>query len=164
MKYLILLMTSLFFSALIPAANALENIESYYDLNNEKLTEHAALGDPYALYILGERYDNGDAHTQKDEAEADRLFREAVNGFKVRARANDTPSMLFLGMMYQEGHGLPANTSKALGYYVEAAELGDVQAYELIKNTLKADDAQACEWIQKNAVQAPALPCEQPQQ
>lgn len=157
MKHLTLLLTALFFSALPLTANALDNIESYYELTTEKLTEHAALGDPYALYILAERYDHGYENTQENDAEAERLFREAVNGFKIRARADDAPSMLFLGRMYEKGQGLPENTGKALGYYVQAAELGDDQAFDLIKQALNVDDAALCEWVQKHKVEAPQI-------
>lgn len=132
-------------------ARALENIENYYELSNETLAQHAQETDPYAAYILAERYEYGLANTEKDPELSAALFKQAYEGFTLRAMAEDTPSMLFLGLMHNRAQGLPQSEDKALEYFVRAAEKGDPQAFDLIKIALKADDDKACQWLSNHS-------------
>jgi TPR repeat protein len=144
-------------------------------------------GDARAQYNLGERYARGDG-VPKNEWKADELYQkaaekghvEAKNKLALKAQAGnvqvdkqspaeiqkaaeqgDAEAQYNLGLMYNEGKGVPQNYFEAAKWYQKAADQGLVKAknkikYNLVSLFIKATeqgDAKAIEWLQKMAEQ-----------
>jgi hypothetical protein len=81
----------------------------------DRLASLAAAGNAKAELLLGLRYLDGDG-TQVNEAEAAKWLERA-------AEKNQAIAAYRLGTLYERGHGVPADASKAVQWYAVAAGL-----------------------------------------
>jgi TPR repeat protein len=95
----------------------------------------ATLGEPYAYFILGRCYLQGDVVAQ-DQREALRLLNLAKSK-GVSAAAT------LLAACYANGNAVPKSKEQALALYEEAVSLGDFWALERIAELKQADGAES---------------------
>lgn len=88
----------------------------------------AALGNAFGMYYLG--------RMEKDLQTATRWYLQAEHAFSVQINRtiNDTESMRGLANLYENGYGVSKNASIAKLLYQRAADWGDEDAREKLKN------------------------------
>ena len=79
------------------------------------------VGDPFAIYHLGTKYQSGQSGLERDMTRAVQLYERAAELGVKDAHYN-------LGFLYGEGKDVEKNTAKAFRYYEAAAMCGDVFA------------------------------------
>lgn len=80
---------------------------------------------------------------------------KAIARFEEAAAAGDTPSMVFLGDLYEKGEYVPADRQKAIDWYLKAIAAGNQDAAKRLAKLAATPDAQAA---------APKPVVEQPKQ
>ena len=130
----------LVFSALTTPVMA-ENTE----LITEETFRSALDGDREAQFAVGNSYYN-----DQEDVEAVKWFRKAADQGVAEAQT-------MLGLMYENGHGVPQDHKKAVRWYRKATEQGDAKAqsnlgFMYLKGLgLTQDDKEAVKWFGKAA-------------
>ena len=92
-----------------------------------EFTPLAEAGDAEAQGWLGWMYESGKGVAQ-DDAEAEKWYRLAAEGFRRAAEAGDAEAQNYLGWMYQNGRGVAQDDEEAVKWYRLAAESGNANA------------------------------------
>jgi len=124
-----------------------------------KWAELSALrNNPLGLYNLAALYEEG-LGIKKDPAEAERLYKTAVEGLTELARNGDTAAQYSLGYMYIKEKGV--NKDELEGYYWtrRSAEAGNASAQYIMgylyfngNSVIKKDLTKSFSWIHKAAL------------
>jgi TPR repeat protein len=86
-------------------------------------------------------------------------YQNALREFQPRAEKGDPPAQTMLGMMYENGHGVPQNYKIAFNWYRKAAEQGNPHAQFKLGlmytkgQGIPQDDKLAVQWYRKAAEQ-----------
>ncbi|MFI5304541.1 MAG: PDZ domain-containing protein [Nitrospiria bacterium] len=118
----------------------------------------AEADDAYAQMGLGEIYRRGYG-ISKDEEEADKWYRKAVEQFHRVAELGDLDAQNSLGVIYENGRGVKKDEPEAVKWYRKAAEQGYVDAQHNLGRMyfngfgLERNESEAVEWYRKAADQ-----------
>lgn len=134
------------------AVKKLESMELKY---SREWHEYAAReGSVKSMLVLAKAYAVGETGVRKDERQALRYYKQAVETDEAKAmksirkaplkqtlvfwadraeRSHDVEAMKLLGEAYSEGNGLPQDDEKALEYFIMASAAGDDEATRLIE-------------------------------
>jgi TPR repeat protein len=88
-----------------------------------------------------------------------KLFEQAITIFSDKAQNGDNYAVFYLGAIYENGQGVPANQEKAIEYYKKSAEMGNAEAQDKISQfylsgqCLAQDLEKGFEWCKKSALQ-----------
>ena len=87
-------------------------------------------------------------------------YATALKDWEVLAARSHARSQYQLGVMYNEGHGVPKDPDKAISWWTKAAQLGYVEAQHIVAHSylygsrgFKQDDGRAFRWFEKAAKQ-----------
>ncbi|HHF7347772.1 TPA: tetratricopeptide repeat protein [Legionella feeleii] len=142
----------------------------------------AEQGEPVAQYLLGQLYQLGRIGTQPDYAAAkkwysaaqtsyprasvalgfiydtvDDNYLKALENYQLAAEKNDAVGQYNLGLVYEDGKGLPVDYVKAKDFYTKAASLGYSKAMTQLADLYfsgalgSRDEQQALHWYKKSA-------------
>lgn len=129
--------------------------------NNEEavkwLRKAADQGHPRAQYALGTMYRVGDNGMPEDQAESQKWYAKAMEGFRRNAEKGDPVAQWYLGEGYKFGQGVKKDPEEAVKWYRKAAEQDHAEAqaslglcYENGFGVTK-DMAEAEKWFRKGA-------------
>ncbi|MDR2351709.1 MAG: sel1 repeat family protein, partial [Deltaproteobacteria bacterium] len=88
---------------------------------HEALLSAAPLGNPLAQYNLALRLDKG---PKEDQESAKDWYWKAIEGFLKLAENGDVRAQYHLGIIFQEGKGVPCNPKISLNWFQEAGKKG----------------------------------------
>ncbi|GHU20429.1 hypothetical protein FACS189472_11740 [Alphaproteobacteria bacterium] len=117
-----------------------------------------------AQLALGNLYSCGTATVKKDSAKAIEWYAKAAEGLARAAAKGDAEALCYLGIMHDEGYGMPEDPKKAFELYVQAANKGNARAqrnlgymYRFGNSAVEKDFNKAFEWRMKAADQGDAI-------
>jgi TPR repeat protein len=141
------------------------------------IEQAAEAGEPWALFMLGQLYEEGlylkkslkkamsfyaiSAHFNYDCAQvslgillanlpgAQQNIPEAIKLYRKAARQNNMQACYNLGLYYQKGRGLPQSNIRAFAWFKKAASLGDSDSCAIV-----ADCYETGLGVRKNPAQA----------
>jgi TPR repeat protein len=139
-----------------------QDLYNFAGLGFNSLVPLANRGVPLAMYEAADRLHRGNGVTAKNEPLAQSLFQKLVPLFTVAMQRGNWLAEYLLGTMCEEGEGLPLEPQKAVGYYRDAAEHGDVPAIKAMAygyrdgtNGIQQDYSVARYWMQRLAAYDP---------
>jgi TPR repeat protein len=124
----------------------------------ELAKQSAAAGSPFGHFSLGRIYATG-AGVEKDEKEAEKLYRKALDGLSKAAEMGDVWAMLWVSFCYEGGYGVNKDPVEATKWYRKAAEQGNASAQFDLGNSyyrgygVNKDPVEATKWYRKAAEQ-----------
>lgn len=134
-----------------PYANA-GGAEPNFDLPTPQLEELAIYGNPPAQFFLGGRYEHGTHGVPKNPHLAQKWYQEAFEGFTHGAQGGVPTAQFYLGLMYQMGHGVSINETRAASWYFKAADQGETRAVDYLWMLYNSHPSQEIyDWFQKAA-------------
>ena len=106
-----------------------KGVKQSYDKAFEWYMRSSNMGQPYAAYAVAQMYANGET-VEKDEVQAQNYYKQALAGFQKLEADEQADDNLFykVGRMHMYGLGTEKETTKAIDYYLRAAELGNTNA------------------------------------
>lgn len=121
-----------------------DGIDIDYDKTAEIAQKYAAQGHDYSAMVLAQLYDQSlTADTNaiakfKDEEKAAFLYKSIVDA--EQASEYTEAAAYRLATMYRQGRGVEKNQKNAMYYYECAAELGNIDAIEVLAETYTSGD------------------------
>ena len=98
-----------------------------YESDKSRLEQNMKLvdsGNPYATFMVGHYYFNGEKGLQQDKVEGLKWYHRAVE-------AGSATAAHIIGNCYDRGDGVEQDIDKALEYYQKSADLGYITSFAL---------------------------------